>query len=274
MSSGPATGLSAVGVSYHVAGRAIVDGVDLELRPGQLVALVGPNGAGKSTLLRLLAGELEPTAGGVLVGDVPLAALRPAEQARVRAVMPQHTSLQFAFTVRQVIELGRYPHRPSRGDAVIVAEAMSRADVGHLAERSFLTLSGGEQSLATLARVLAQQAGVLLLDEPTASLDIRHREHVMTTAREAAEAGATVCVVVHDLNVAAAYAHRVVLLDDGRKVCDDVPWESLTAARVGSVFGYGVTVTRSPAGDHPLVTPLPAVAPRREPVPARSYAVR
>jgi iron complex transport system ATP-binding protein len=249
------TVVTAEAVTWRASGRAIVDAVDLELRAGELVALAGPNGAGKSTLLRLLAGDIAPDSGTIRVGDTPLAGLGPLEQARVRAVMPQHTSLQFAFTVRQVAAMGRFPHRPSERDDAIVGAAMRDADVAPLAERSFLTLSGGEQSLATLARVLAQQAGVLLLDEPTASLDIRHRAHVMSIARRAANDGATVCVVVHDLNLAAAYAHRVALLHEGRKVCDDTPWNALTEERIGDVFDHRVTVTASPVGDHPLVTP-------------------
>jgi iron complex transport system ATP-binding protein len=249
--------LTARGVSFVVGGRAIVDDVDLEVRRGELLALVGPNGAGKSTLLRLLAGDLEPTSGTVAYGERRLGALSAMEQARRRAVMPQQTHVQFAFTVRQIAELGRYPHRPSREDRGIVDAALATAEVTHIASRSFLTLSGGEQALTTLARVVAQQAGVLLLDEPTASLDIRHREHVLTIARETAEAGGAVCVVVHDLNIAAAYADRIAVLHEGRKECDSAPWAALTEDRLVRVFGHPVCVTRSPVGDHPLVTPLP-----------------
>ena len=148
---------------------------------------------------------------------------------------------------------------PARRDDDVVERALCEADVDALAERSFLTLSGGEHSLATLARVLAQEAGVLLLDEPTASLDIRHRAHVMSIARRAADEGATVCVVVHDLNLAGAYANRIALLHEGRKVCDDTPWNALTEERIRDVFEHRVTVTQSPAGDYPLVTPHGAV---------------
>ena len=249
------TSLSAVALSWHACGRAIVDSVDLELRPGELLALAGPNGAGKSTLLRLVAGDLTPTGGHITFGDAPLTALSVAEQGRLRAVMPQQTQMQFAFTVRQIAAMGRHPHEPSARDGEIVDEALVRADVPHLAERSFLTLSGGEQSLATLARVLAQEVGILLLDEPTASLDIRHKAHVMATARQAADEGAAVCVVVHDLNLAAAYADRVALMHDGRKVCDDIPWNALTAQRLSRIFDHPVAVTPSPTGPHPLITP-------------------
>jgi iron complex transport system ATP-binding protein len=249
------TVLTAEAVGWRTGGQQIVDGVDLELRSGELVAIAGPNGAGKSTLLRLLAGDLAPDAGQVRIDAAWLGSLKPLEQARLRAVMPQHTSLQFAFTVRQVTAMGRYPHPPNGGDGDLVEGAMSEAGVAHLAERSFLTLSGGEQSLATLARVLAQEAGVLLLDEPTASLDIRHRAQVMSIARRVAGEGVAVCVVAHDLNLAAAYADRIVLLHRGRKVCDAAPWAALTEARIGDVFEHRVTVTPSPVGDHPLVTP-------------------
>ena len=131
--------------------------------------------------------------------------------------------------------MGRYPHAPSSRDSEIVDDALARADVPHLAERSFLTLSGGEQSLATLARVLAQQAGALLLDEPTASLDIRHKAHVMTIARRAADHGAAVCVVVHDLNLAAAYADRIALLhNDARSATTHLGTHSRPTTSAGS----------------------------------------
>jgi iron complex transport system ATP-binding protein len=165
------TSIVAESISWHVDGRAVVDQVDLELREGELVAIAGPNGAGKSTLLRLLAGELAPTTGRVLLDGRDLTSLSPMEQARLRAVMPQHTTLRFAFTVRQVTAMGRHPHPPSERDDSVVEEAMRAADVDELAERSFVTLSGGEQSLATIARIVAQEAPVLLLDEPTAHLD-------------------------------------------------------------------------------------------------------
>jgi iron complex transport system ATP-binding protein len=249
------TSVTAASLSWHVEGRAIVDDVDLDLRAGELVALAGPNGAGKSTVVRLLAGDLRPSGGTIRFGEATLTDLGPAEQARLRAVMPQHTSVLFAFTVRQITAMGRYPHGPASTDDAVVEDAMREADVTHLAERSFITLSGGEQSLATLARVIAQQGGVLLLDEPTASLDIRHRAHVMAIARSTADEGAAVCVVVHDLNLAAAYADRVVLMHEGRKVCDAAPWAAFTAERLSEVFEHEVAVTRSPIGDHPLVTP-------------------
>jgi iron complex transport system ATP-binding protein len=247
--------VTASALSWRVDGRAIVDEVDLELRAGELVALAGPNGAGKSTLVRLIAGDLKPSGGTIRFGELLLAELGAAEQARLRAVMPQQTSILFAFTVRQIAAMGRYVHEPTKHDEAIVEDALRKADVAHLAERSFLTLSGGEQSLATLARVIAQQGGVLLLDEPTASLDIRHRARVMTIARRAADAGAAVCVVVHDLNLAAAYADRVALMHEGRKICDDTPWEALTSERLSDVFDHTIAVTKSPVGDHPLVTP-------------------
>lgn len=257
------TVVGAESVTWRVGGRAIVDAVDLEVRSGELVALAGPNGAGKSTLLRLLAGDLEPHEGIVRLDGMPAKALRPAEQALIRAVMPQHTSLQFAFTVRQITAMGRYPHPPDERDEALVEQAMARTGVAHLAERSFPTLSGGEQSLATLARVVAQDAGVLLLDEPTASLDLRHRADVMAIARSAAESGGAVCVVVHDLNLAAAYADRIVLMHDGRAVCDEAPWDALTAERVEEVFEHPVAITPSPVGEHPLVTPYGCAPVRR-----------
>jgi iron complex transport system ATP-binding protein len=242
---------------YTVGGATLVDRIAVEALAGEVLALVGPNGAGKSTLLRLLAGELAPTRGRVTLAGRPLASIGPAERARLRAVMPQETVLGFAFTVREVVAMGRHPHRRTgtERDAEAVANAMRRTEVQSLRDRSYPTLSGGERSRTTLARVLAQEAPVLLLDEPTAALDIRHQERAMTVARSLAHAGATVVAVLHDLNLAAAYADRVALLDRGRLAGVGSPWSVLREDLLGAVFDHPVRVTRSPWGDAPLVVP-------------------
>jgi iron complex transport system ATP-binding protein len=250
--------LEARELSWSVGGRPLVRGVDLEVRAGELVALVGPNGAGKSTLLRLVAGELEPERGSVRLAGAPLGSRSLVERARLRAVMPQETLLRFAFTVRQVVELGRFAAPDPSADERVVDEALRTTGVAHLASRAFPTLSGGERALATLARVLAQEAPLLLLDEPTASLDLSHQQHAMAVARAAAEAGGGVLAVVHDLNLAATYADRIVLLADGRVVAAGPPWEVLTEERLEAVFGCPVVVVTSPCGDCPLVVPVGA----------------
>ncbi|HZQ35159.1 MAG TPA: heme ABC transporter ATP-binding protein [Dehalococcoidia bacterium] len=257
--------LEARGVSYRAGEALLLDGVSIELRPGEVLALVGPNGAGKSTLLRVLAGDLAPTAGEVLLDGAALAAFSPRALALQRAVMPQQTVLQFSFTAFEVALMGRSPHLgTSRGesetDLAIVREALARADVLALAGRAYPSLSTGEQQRVTLARVLAQQSPILLLDEPTSALDIRHQELVMAIARERAAAGGAVLIVVHDLNLAAACAGRVAVLQRGRLVACGTPWQVLTAELLSRVFEHSIAVLSHPLDDRPLILPIPSTA--------------
>ena len=248
--------LEVTDLGYELGNRQLLADVTFSLEAGSLLALVGPNGAGKSTLVRLLSGELEPTRGevrlfGRSVGDWPA-----RELARRRAVMPQQTVLQFAFTAEEVIAMGRSPHRARRGgprDDQIVAAAMEQTETTTLARQSFPTLSGGEQARVTLARVLAQEADILLLDEPTASLDLRHQEIAMRIARALADQGRAILAVTHDVNLAAAYADEAVLLREGRVVASGSPWEALTAETLHDVFDQPVIVIPHPVGDWPLV---------------------
>ncbi len=246
-------------VSYRArAGALLVDDVSLDVRPGEVLALAGPNGAGKSTLLRLLAGELLPTAGTVTLDGRPLHDLRPDTLACRRAVMPQQTTLSFAFTAREVVLMGRTPHARGgrRQDEFVVAECLARTDTAHLAGRAFPSLSGGEQQRVTLARVLAQEAPIVLLDEPVNSLDIHHQELVMREARVEAGRGAAVLAVLHDLNLAAAHADRVALMRRGRIVACGVPRDVLTAPLLSEVFEHPIAVTDHPLRSGPLIAPL------------------
>ena len=249
--------LRGTGLTFEVDGKRLVDGIDVELAAGEVLALTGPNGAGKSTLLRLLAGELAPTHGTVELCGTPLERLGHDDRARFRAVMPQETVLQFAFTVREVVAMGRHPHRRGSGarDGEAVESAMRWTEILELHRRTYPTLSGGERGRTTLARVLAQESPILLLDEPTASLDIRHQERAMTIARSFTDTGGAVIAVLHDLNLAAAYADRIALLDEGRLAGLGPPWAVLREDLLGSVFDHPVVVTRSPSGDSPLVIP-------------------
>ena len=256
MSASPA--LEADRVSYRAGRALLVDDATLRVDSGEVVALAGPNGAGKSTLLALLAGDLRPSAGAVRVGGASPRARSARELARLRAVLPQATRLPFSFTVRQVVSMGRSPHLGPLGrlgarDREVVAAQMQRVEVLELADRSFPTLSGGEAARASLARVLAQETPVVLLDEPTAALDLRHQEVVMRTARELAGGGAAVVMVLHDLNLAAAHADRVGLMSRGRLVACAPPWRALTAERVREVFEQPVRVARHPSRDCPLI---------------------
>jgi iron complex transport system ATP-binding protein len=254
--------LEARAASFHVGSRVLVQTVSLELRPGEILALVGPNGAGKSTLLRLLAGDLQPSEGAILLDGAPLRRVGARALALRRAVLPQQTVLQFAFSAREVVLMGRSPHLSFAGserghDHDVVDWAMAETDTVDLAARSYPTLSGGEQQRVSLARVLAQEAPILLLDEPTASLDIHHQELVMETARSMAVAGAAVLAVLHDLNLAAATADRVAVLQQGRLAAVGPPHEVCTEALLSEVFEHPMTVLQHPVRDCPLIVPLP-----------------
>lgn len=264
--------LEARGVTVHLGGTPILTEVDLDLRRGEVTVLVGPNGAGKSTLFGVLAGDIAPRAGTVrIIAGSPAAggsasreladvsALRPKELSRRRAVQMQDSRLAFSFTARDAVEMGRAPWvgtpEEERDDEVIAA-ALAAGEVTHLAARQVPSLSGGERSRVAFARLLAQETEILLLDEPTAALDIRHQEHVIAAARARARAGATVMVIVHDLSLAAAYADRIVLLEGGRVRAVGSPAEVLTAELVSEVYQHPVTVLTAPEGGELLIVPV------------------
>ncbi|GIE86418.1 heme ABC transporter ATP-binding protein [Actinoplanes regularis] len=255
--------MRASGVRVQLGGRYVVDGVDLHADAGELIALVGPNGAGKSTLLAALAGDVRAE-GLVEIAGLPIGRHRPAELARLRAVLPQKAVLSFPFTAGEVVRMGRAPWagRPERAeDEAAVAEAMRQTETTGFARRPFPALSGGEQARVALARVLAQRTPLLLLDEPTAALDLRHQELVLSTARERTRAGAAVVVVLHDLGLAAAYADRVYLLAAGKVRGAGPPAEIFTEELLSEVYQHEVEVLPHPAGGAPLVIPrrLPGV---------------
>jgi len=242
------------GLAFAVDGRTLVTGVDLEAVPGEILAILGPNGAGKTTLLRLLSGEWAPTMGSVELLGRPLAALSSLELARVRAVLPQQTVLTFAFRCLDVVLMGRYAALTGDDDAV-ARRAMDTTDSVQLVDRTYPTLSGGEQTRVSLARVLAQETPVLFLDEPTASLDLRHQELVMRTLRGLADAGAVVVAVLHDLNVAARFADRVALLNEGRLHTVGTTAEVLTGPTIEAVYRQTVEVVAHPVLGSPLILP-------------------
>ncbi len=258
--SSSANGIPAVearSIDVALGGRPILEGVDLSIGYGELVALVGPNGAGKSTLLGVLAGDVTPSSGDLELAGRPLASLSARVTAQHRAVQLQQQGLAFGFRVHEVVAMGRAPWRRtarSVADEAVVRSAMARTDVEALAERSFPTLSGGEQARTSFARVLAQETPVLLLDEPTAALDIRHQEAVLQIARAAAREGAAVAVVLHDLSLAAAYADRIVVLAGGRVRAVGAPREVLTDDLLTDVYQHPVRVIEHDGC--PVVVPL------------------
>ena len=247
--SGPIL-LEADGVTVQAHGRAILRDVTMRVHAGERLALIGPNGAGKSTLMRALAGTLKPAAGHVTLGGTPITSLERSAVARRLAVVPQQTALPFAMRVEEVVALGRLPHESAlRGstpaDRAAVAAAIDRVGVGHLVGRDARELSLGERQLVLLALSVAQAAPVLLLDEPTVHLDLRHQVEAMELLRDLNERdGATMIAVLHDLGLAAHFFPRLVLVAGGRVVADGAPAEVLTDARIREVFGVDPALVR------------------------------
>ncbi|MCQ3931197.1 MAG: heme ABC transporter ATP-binding protein [Chloroflexi bacterium] len=251
--------LDAQHLHYHIGKATLVRDISLQVNGGEILAIVGPNGAGKTTLLKLLAGDLYPQSGQVLLNGQPLHHHKPLELARQRAVMPQQASVSLDFTAYEVALMGRHPHirgSETREDHRIVEEALHRTEVLHLREQLYATLSGGEKARVTLARVLAQQTPILLLDEPTSTLDLRHQHMTMQIMRERAKTGVAVVAVLHDLNLAAMYADRVGMIHSGRLEFIGTPDEVLTAANIHAVFGLAVEVLSHPTHQCPLIVPL------------------
>ncbi len=239
--------------------KAVLADVSLRLEPGEVLGVLGPNGAGKSTLLGALCGELTPSEGSVSLDGEALSHWSGNQRAQRLAVLPQVSTLDFAFRVEEVVGMGRLPYQTgSVRDDEIVAAALLAADVGHLSGRSYLALSGGERQRVHLARVLAQlwpgQTGqTLLLDEPTSMLDPLHQHTTLQAVREFADRGAAVMVILHDLNLAARYCDRILLLEGGRPVALDTPQQVLQPESLKSVFGLEVLVQSHPERGHPLI---------------------
>ncbi len=251
-------------------GEFKLEGIRLEVRPGEHLGLLGPNGSGKTTLVGLLAGEARPEAGVVTIDGQDIQSIEPGRLATLRAVLGESADTRLPFDVRNVVTMGRYPHRhdpkvSSEDDRRSVESALERADISHLADRTHATLSTGERSRVAFARVLAQDTPVLLLDEPAASLDIGHTEVVLREARLAAESGATVVSVIHDLNAAAQHCTTLCLLDRGRVVAQGTPWEVLDEELLTQVYGTGLRVVPHPYREVPLVLVEGFSAKRRPP---------
>jgi iron complex transport system ATP-binding protein len=233
--------LSAANVTVRLGAKEIVRDATLSLAAGELVALVGPNGAGKTTLMRALAG-LIPAQGTITLGGKPIASLLPRERARAISYLPQGHIFHWPMSVESIVLLGRAPHgdpfsTASPDDRVAVTRAMATTETQMFLGRAVTTLSGGEKARVALARALATQAPVLLADEPTAALDPRHQLVVMELLHRAARSGNAILAIMHDLTLAARFADRVLVMNEGRIVAAGPPPDALAPERLATVFG-------------------------------------
>jgi len=252
--------------SWNGAATPAVRDLSLELPPGQLTVVAGPNGSGKSTLLALLAGLMEPDGGTVELGGTPLSRIPRRQRARMVAYLPQQVTPLYDLSVRELVASGRYPWAgpwggADPGGAEAVRRALEATDTAHLAGRDFGSLSGGERQRSLVAAVLAQEPRWLLLDEPTASLDLHHAAEVFRVLWRTAREGRGVLAVTHDLNLAGLFADRVVLLSGGRKLAEGPVDHVLRHEVLATAYGSDLVVVRHPGTGRPAVLPGPAEAP-------------
>jgi iron complex transport system ATP-binding protein len=258
---GQPTGLSARELSFAYNGQLVLQQVSLDLAPGCVIGVIGPNGAGKSTLVRLLSGLLVPQEGRVTLDGRPLRSWRRRELARHVAVVPQSPSLPETFTVAEIVLLGRTPYlgllgNESAHDRAVARRAMERTQTWHLAHRLIGTLSGGERQRVVVARALAQEPAILLLDEPTTHLDVNHQVALIALVKQlVAEDHLSALAVLHDLNLASLYCDELILLANGRIVTRGRAQEVLTSERIASAYGTDVLVLPHPQTGRPIVVP-------------------
>ena len=251
-----------VSFAYDRRGRAVVDGVTLGVPRGAIVGLLGPNGSGKTTLLRLLSGTAAPMSGHITIDGVPIATLSRREMARRIAVVPQETHSAFDFSVLEIVLMGRYPHLGAfalegADDVAIARAALTATGTLALESRRFATLSGGEKQRVVIASALAQSSEILLLDEPTASLDLGFQFDIAKLlVRLNRERAVTMVVSTHDLNLAATMCTELLLLKSGRVLAHGPTGHVLNAANVRALYGVDADVVVHPRAGHLTVVPL------------------
>jgi iron complex transport system ATP-binding protein len=259
--------LKATDVSFsygrrHAAAQRVLDGVSLDAERGSIVGLLGPNGSGKTTLLKIIAGVLQPQSGGVRIDGTAIDQLTRREIARHIAVVPQETHATFDFSVMEMVLMGRYPHLgpfalEGAADQAIARDALAATGTAALEARAFATLSGGEKQRVIIAGALAQASDILLLDEPTAALDLGYQFDVTALLRRLnAERGTTMIVSTHDLNLAAALCDRIVLLKQGRVIAHGTTEETLTAGHIRELYDVDADVQFHPRARHLTVVPI------------------
>lgn len=254
--------LTVENVSYEINKRTLLKNVSFSIRCGEVVAVLGANGAGKSTLLRMLSGEKKTSEGNILLNGKCISRYAAGELAQKRAVMSQHNVVTIDFLAREIVMMGRYPHyksNPSAKDLEIVEKMMDICGVSHLEDRSILTLSGGEQQRVQLARVLAQiwdcPGALLLMDEPVSAMDLQYQQQTLAIVSALARKNFMVIAVLHDINLAAQYADRLVMLKNGRKWNDGTPAEVLNTKNVYNIFSIAADVSINAHTLKPYILP-------------------
>ncbi|MDI6892851.1 MAG: ABC transporter ATP-binding protein [Actinomycetota bacterium] len=242
--------------------QIVIKGVSLSVGGGEFLGVIGPNGCGKSTLIKAICGILRSSRGGVFIGKTNLRDLSALEVARRIAVVPQDFHTEFAFTVHEIVSMGRSPHlrrfqSGTKADVDAIEGAMRATNSLYLAEKRITELSGGEKQRVIIAQALAQEPEILILDEPTSHLDINYQLEIMELARRLNGEGLTVLTVLHDLNLASAYCERLVLLNDGKVFADGSVDEVLTPENIGKTFGVDVIVHRNPLTGKLYITSIP-----------------
>lgn len=247
--------LELLDLRYAYGGREALRGIGHALAEGLVTGLIGPNGSGKTTMVRLLSGELRPTAGQALLDGSPVNAIGERKRARMVSVVPQRASLEFDFTVLDMVLMGRQPYlrrfeREGEDDVLRARQAMSALGIEPLEARNARTLSGGEWQRVLIARTLCQDTPVMLMDEPVSSLDMRHQMEVLGMIRRLSrEQAKTIVLVLHDLNLAAHYCDRLLLLKEGALAAQGSPTQVLTEARMREVYGIETKIERDGTGE-------------------------
>lgn len=253
--------LTARDISVSLHGKRLLDAIDLQLKTGEIAAIVGPNGAGKTSLIRALTGDLSLNTGEVLFNGRHLDSYSLQEKAQQLALLPQHTELNFSFPVKDVVHLGRIPHASGQQeDNRIVNDTLRAVDMLDRAQQHYTWLSGGEKQRVQLARVMAQvwraedaPARLMVLDEPTASLDVAHSQQLMQHLQTLATSGMGIIMVVHDFNLAARYADCILMLKDGQLAAQGTPEQVLTKENMRRFFDVETTIMRHPENGKTMV---------------------
>jgi len=250
------------GIKFSHRENRILNGFDLSLDEGELVGVLGPNGSGKTTLMRLISGVLRPTGGRILFGGTNVDEFSPRDRARLISVVPQAPQLPLNYTVLELVLMGRNAHlkllqKENSRDFEVALKAMKLTDTYHLADRKMGVLSGGERQRAVVAMALVQEAPLMLLDEPTANLDLSHQIGIMDLVKKVQmDLKGAVLVAMHDLSLAAQYCSRVVMLSAGRSYAEGSPKDVLTPDKISKVFGVEVSILSHPNGGTPVVLPI------------------